>query len=107
MHCKQIDIAGMDASHLCHNSLCVTASHRLESQQHGLNNEWQTTQPTDNSAQVQDNSAQAELSRDNSAPVLDNSAGFQRQLGPDGNGCWVNYYNDDGYRETKPLHGYR
>jgi len=44
--------------------------------------EWQTTRPTDNSAQ--DNSAQAELSRDNSAPVWDNSARFQRQLGPDG-----------------------
>ena len=31
------DIAGMDASHLCHNSLCVTASH-IVVEPHGINN---------------------------------------------------------------------
>ena len=31
------DIAGMDASHLCHNSLCVTASHTVVEPQ-GINN---------------------------------------------------------------------
>ena len=31
------DIAGMDASHLCHNSLCVTASH-ITLETHSINN---------------------------------------------------------------------
>ena len=31
------DIAGLDTSHLCHNSLCVTASH-LVIEPHGVNN---------------------------------------------------------------------
>ena len=31
------DIAGMDASHMCHNSLCVTVSH-IAIEPHGINN---------------------------------------------------------------------